>query len=295
MADETGIILKGISGIYSVYTRGTVCECTLRGKLRLGEERPLAGDRVEYDYIGDGRGVIEAVLPRSSVFSRPPVANIGQLIIVASAAPPQTDLFLIDRVAATGGCKGVSVVICINKTDVDTGDKMYRIYSTAGYRVLRVSALTGGGLPELRALLSNNISALTGNSGVGKSSVLNALFPEMTLEVGEISERIGRGKHTTRHVEIHALPEDTLVADTPGFSAFDAGEAERELLKDPSTGFVEFARYDGLCRFTGCTHAKDAGCAVREGAERGEIAPSRYESYLKLYAQAKNYREWEHR
>ena len=217
---KTGRILRSLSGFYDVQTREGMITCRARGTLRRGENIPLTGDMVTI-CVENGKGMVEKILPRRNSFIRPAVANVDALVIFASNVNPVTEPFLIDRVAAIAGDRGVEVILCINKCDLDPAVDLERIYKNAGFTVICTSALTGEGVETLRVLLQGKLTAFTGNSGVGKSSILNALCPALALPTGEVSEKLGRGRHTTRHVELYALEENTYVADTPGFSSFD--------------------------------------------------------------------------
>ncbi len=291
--DMTGRIQKALSGFYYVDTGEAVLRCRARGKFRKEGISPLVGDRVEVRELGGGEGFVETILPRRNAFTRPAVANIDQLVVVASAAIPKTDPFLMDRVSAIAALKNCAVAVVLNKCDLDPADNLYRIYRAAGFPTLRVSAETGAGMEELKDLISGKLSAFTGNSGVGKSSILNALDPDFHLPVGEISTALGRGRHTTRHVELHRLACGGEVVDTPGFSSFDAEELDLELKRRLPETFPEFAPYLDHCRFVGCSHTREKGCAVLEALRRGEIQKSRHDSYLRLYEELKPLREWQ--
>lgn len=289
----TGTIIKSLSGFYYVDTGdGEPVVCRGRGKLRHQKLTPLVGDRVEVILAPDGSGTVDRILPRRNQFSRPMVANIDQLIIIASGAVPVTEPFLIDRMIAIAEAKSCQPVVCFNKCDLVPADGLVRIYRSAGFQSLQVSAETGEGIESLGALLHDKVSAFTGNSGVGKSSILNALSPGFSLQVGEVSEKLGRGRHTTRHVELYRL-RGGLAADTPGFSSFDAERMESIPKEELAGVFREFAPYLDGCRFTGCAHGREKGCAVRAAVEAGKIARSRYDSYLRLYEQARELQPWE--
>ena len=289
----TGRIIKALSGFYYVDTgEGLPIPCRGRGKLRYQKITPLVGDRVEISRLDDGTGVVDAILPRKNQFRRPVVANIDQMVMIASGAVPVTDPFLIDRMAAMAEWKGCEVLICFNKCDLERAEELTSLYRAAGFPVLQVSAESGEGLQELAVAISGKVSAFTGNSGVGKSSILNALQPGFGLQVGEVSEKLGRGRHTTRHVELFPVAGG-LVADTPGFSSFDAEQAEAISKEDLAFAFREFRPYLNLCRFQGCAHVKEKGCAVREAVAEGKIASSRHKSYIRLYEQAKEVPDWE--
>ena len=295
----TGQIVKALSGFYYVDVgAGEPILCRGRGKLRHQKVTPLVGDRVEVTATQDGTGMVDAVLPRKNQFSRPAVANIEQLAIVCSGAVPVTDPFLIDRMAAMAEWKGCAPLIVFNKCDLERADALAAVYRAAGFPTLQVSAETGEGVDALAAAIAGKVSAFTGNSGVGKSSILNAIQPGFALQVGEVSEKLGRGRHTTRHVELFPVAGG-LVADTPGFSSFDVeGDGEGEEMEvipkeELAAAFREFTPYLNLCRFQDCAHVKEKGCAVREAVEAGKIASSRHKSYVRLYEQAREIPEWE--
>ena len=294
MGTDSGMILRALSGFYYVYTGTETVTCRARGKFRHQRVTPLVGDRVRFTDLGDGTGALDEILPRVNQFQRPAVANIDQLVIIASGAIPVTDPFLIDRMTAIAdGKEGCGCVICINKCDLDAGDCLYDTYTAAGFPTLRVSAETGEGMDRLAELIAGKVSAFTGNSGVGKSSILNCLEPGFRLQVGAVSDKLGRGRHTTRHVELYQLSSGAIVADTPGFSSFDTEEIELRRPEELQYTFREFAPYLEQCRFTGCSHVKEKGCAVLATVKAGEIAPSRHASYVRLYQQAKEVPEWE--
>ena len=289
-----GIILKALSGFYYVDGGdGALTACRGRGKFRHQKLTPLVGDRVRFTPLGEGAGILDEILPRKNQFQRPAVANIDQLVVIASGAVPVTDPFLIDRVVSIAEGRDCEPVVCINKCDLDAAEELYQTYRKAGFLTLRVSAETGEGIPELAAAIAGKVSAFTGNSGVGKSSILNALEPEFRLQVGEVSDKLGRGRHTTRHVELFRLSSGAIVADTPGFSSFDTEGMELRRPEELQYTFREFAPYLDQCRFTGCAHVKEKGCAVLAAVKAGEITPSRHASYVRLYEQAKEVPEWE--
>ena len=293
MAEKrTGRIIRSISGFYDVQTSQGLVSCRARGILRKEGNSPLTGDMVEIS-VERGKGMVEKILPRKNSFIRPAVANVDALVVFAANVNPVTEPFLIDRVAAIAGDQEVPVYLCVNKCDLDPGVDLVRVYRNAGFPVIRTSAETGEGVEELRSLLKGKLTAFTGNSGVGKSSILNRLCPELALPTGEVSEKLGRGRHTTRHVELYSLDEDTYVADTPGFSSFDTDQMDVILKENLQYAFPDFAHYIGQCQFRDCSHRKEPGCAVTAALEQKEIEPTRYDSYLRLYEKASQIKLWE--
>ena len=289
---RTGRIVRSISGFYDVQAGDAVITCRARGILRKENCTPLTGDMVDIT-VERGKGMVEKVLPRRNCFVRPAVANIDALVVFAANVNPVTEPFLIDRVAAIAGDQEVPVCLCVNKCDLDPAVDLVRIYRNAGFPVICTSAETGGGVEELRTLIRGKLVAFTGNSGVGKSSILNRLAPELKLSTGEVSEKLGRGRHTTRHVELYHLACGAEVVDSPGFSSFETDALNLELKAHLPETFREFAPYLGECQFLDCSHTKEKGCAVREALEAGKIQPSRYQSYLRLFEELKPLREWQ--
>lgn len=290
--DITGTILKGIGGFYYVDTADGVVECKARGKFRKTIGKPVVGDHVTVAVQPDGTGYLLEITPRRNCLIRPALSNIDLLVVVACAAPPVTDRFLIDKVIAIAENKGIEPLVVINKIDLNPGEELLECYRLAGIAGLGVSAETGEGMEALRARLSGKICAFSGNSGVGKSSLLNCLLPSFGAQTGEISDRIGRGRHTTRHTELVPFAGGYL-ADTPGFSSFDTEQMDLVLREDLQYTFREFAPFIGDCKFTGCAHVKEKGCAVRDAVATGKIAPSRHASYVKLYESVKDLKKWE--
>ena len=289
---QTGRIVRSLSGFYDVQTAAGLVTCRGRGILRKAGMEPLTGDMVEIT-AEKGRGMVERVLPRKNSFVRPAVANIDALVIFAANVNPVTEPFLIDRVAAIAGDQEVPVYICVNKCDLDPAVDLVRIYENAGFSVIRTSAETGEGVEALRQLIRGKLTAFTGNSGVGKSSVLNRLCPQLGLATGEVSEKLGRGRHTTRHVELYRMDADTYVADTPGFSSFDTDQMELILKENLQYAFPDFGPYIGSCQFHDCSHRAEPGCAVTEAVASGAIERTRYDSYLRLYEKASQIKAWE--
>ncbi len=291
----SGRIEKALSGFYYVNTGEEILRCRARGKFRRQGLSPLVGDLVQAQPLGGGEGVIDAVEPRRNAFARPAAANVDQLVVIASGAIPVTDPYLIDRISAIAALKGCRVLVVINKCDLDPADDLYALYRASAIPVLRVSAATGEGLDALRDGIAGRLNVFTGNSGVGKSSLLNRLAPDLDLPVGEVSTALGRGRHTTRHVEMFSLGGGTYVIDTPGFSSFDTEELDLELKARLPETFPEFAPYLGRCRFVGCSHVKEKGCAVLEAVRRGEIPERRHRSYVRLHDELKDLKDWQAR
>lgn len=293
MADtRTGRIIRSLSGFYDVASDGEVITCRARGILRKQGVTPLTGDLVEITEE-KGKGMVETVLPRKNSFIRPAVANVDALLIFAANVNPVTDPFLIDRVSAIAGNQNVPVLLCINKRDLDPAEGLMAIYEKTGIPVYPTSAETGEGIEELRQALKGKLTAFTGNSGVGKSSVLNRLCPQLQLATGEVSKKLGRGKHTTRHVELYPLGEETFVMDTPGFSSFDTDQMDVILKENLQYAFPDFAPHLGQCQFHDCSHRQEPGCCIRKAVDDSLIAKTRYESYLRLYEKSAQLKSWE--
>ncbi|MBR5543586.1 MAG: ribosome small subunit-dependent GTPase A [Oscillospiraceae bacterium] len=282
---KTGRILKGIGGFYYVDTDIGIVTCRARGKLRKLGETPYVGDSVNISVHNDMTGYILEINERKNVMIRPPIANIDMIAIIVSKAPPCTDTYFIDRIAAMATKKGIEVCIVINKCDEDIGQELFDIYNSTGISVFRVSAKNKEGLDEFKAHLAGKLTALTGNSGVGKSTLINAVLPSVTLQTGEINEKIGRGRHTTRQVEILKASEDMWIADTPGFSAFDITAKEEITKENLKTLFPDFFEFENDCQYIGCSHINTSGCAVIDAVNRGDIRASRYESYKKMFSE----------
>ena len=290
-----GRIVKALSGFYYVDTGDRVLECRARGKFRKTGESPLVGDRVTVLPEGKDKGTVQTILPRRSRFLRPAVANVDILVILASRSIPVTEPFLIDRMTALALRQGVEPLICVNKSDLSSPEPLAEIYRAAGFRVVCTSAETGAGIEALREAIRGKTVAFTGNTGVGKSAVLGRLSPALAVATGEVSQKLGRGRHTTRHVELFPLGDGTFVADTPGFASFDL-ELLEPIPKEELEGlFPDFAPHLGCCRFPDCTHRREPDCPVRAAAAEGKIQPTRYQSYLRLYEAALAIKPWEQR
>lgn len=287
-----GRILKGIGGFYYVDTADGIVSCKARGKFRKTVGKPIVGDLVELEKQPDGTGYLLEIFERKNSLIRPAVANLDLVVIVATEAQPKTDPFLIDKVIAITENKNIEPCVILSKTDLNSNDTLYDVCQNAGITVFRVSTVTGEGICAVRQFLHGKATAFAGNSGVGKSSLLNQLVPGFAAETGSISDRIGRGKHTTRHVELVPCEGGGYIADTPGFSSFDTERMDLVLADELQHTFREFAPYLGMCRFTGCAHVKEKDCAVIAAVQEGKIAASRHESYVKLYESVKDLKEW---
>ena len=287
---RTGVVIKGIGGNYDVACGDEILRCRASAKLRR-DGVLAAGEYVTLRVTGSGGYILERQ-PRRNGLIRPAIANIDQLVILCSQAPPVTDPYLIDKVTVVALYQGIRPIILLNKCDLHPSGELYDAYQKAGFPVVRASAVTGEGVEELTAMLAGKISAFTGNSAIGKSSILNRIDSRFGLQVGDMSEKIARGRHTTRHVELLRLGNGGLVADTPGFSTFDAVRMEKLTRENLQHYFPELEPYFARCRFSDCRHIKEPGCLVREAVERGDIARSRYESYCKLYEEVAAQKLW---
>lgn len=290
-----GFLVKAIGGFYYVESSSHVIyECRARGVFRKKEVSPVVGDHVEIELDAQGKGTVCTILPRKNSILRPPLANLDLLCIVSSVCDPQPNFFVIDKFLAMSEHKGIEPMLIITKSDLQSPEEIRRIYRHAGFRVFVVNTMEDGGLTEVKELLRGKVCAFTGNTGVGKSSFLNRLAPQLALKTANISQKLGRGRHTTRHVELFRLEElDCYVADTPGFSTMDLARYDVILKEDLQYCFREFAPYLSNCRFTGCSHTVEKGCAVLKALDEGKIEPSRHESYKALYEEAKQIKEWE--
>ena len=286
----TGIILKGVGGRYTVSVDDAVLNCSLDGKLRLGKDVPVPGDIVD---IGNTRGSyhICKLHQRKNSLIRPAISNIDRLFVVASNSAPKTDPYLIDKMSVIASLKNIEMIILLSKSDLDSSDNLYNIYCKAGFKVVRVSAITGEGIDEVKDFIRGNISAFTGNSGIGKSSILNKIDPRFGIAIGDISKRIERGKHTTRHVELLKV-EDGYVADTPGFSSFEITKMDKLDKKDLQYHFPEINVLIGQCRFTDCVHMNEPDCPIKAKLQDCTFSNSRYESYRKIYEELSNLSEY---
>ena len=290
MVKMQGYIVKGIGGFYYVRTDQGLVECKAKGIFRKKGLSPVAGDWVEVDE----NQTIASIRERRNLFIRPPIANLDVLFLVASTVQPVPSTLVLDRMIALAVAREVQPVLVITKEDLESGENLAGIYAKTQVPVIRLDYQTGEGLEEIRSWIRGRLSAFSGNSGVGKSTLMNHLAPQLDRETGDISQKLGRGRHTTREVEIFEACGGRI-ADTPGFASLDlerAGFIDKETLQHC---FTEFEPYFGRCKFTGCSHRKELGCQVRQAVEKGVIAPSRYESYLAMYEEASKVNEWERR
>ena len=290
-----GKIIKGIAGFYYVHVvESGLYECKAKGVFRKEKIKPLVGDMVEMDVLDEAekKGNIVDILPRKNELIRPAVANIDQALVVFAVTKPKPHFNLLDRFLIMMESKEIPVILCFNKKDIATEpeiQKLKDIYETCGYQMVFTSAIQEENVSQLKELLKGKTTAIAGPSGVGKSSLINILQPDAKMETGSISEKIERGKHTTRHSELIWIEDDTYIMDTPGFSSLYTNDFEKEELK---FYFTEFVPFEGQCRFQGCDHVHEPGCAVKEALEEGKIHPVRYENYLEMYQELKEKRRY---
>lgn len=290
-----GTITKGVGGLYAVEAADTAYLCRARGLFRKQGVSPVAGDWVRISVQEDGSGWIEEILPRRSILVRPPVANADCLAVVVSTAEPSPRLLIADKMLAIAEYNGLEPLVVVTKADLEDTAALERIYRLAGIDVLSVSVRSGRGVKELRARLAGRLTVFTGNSGVGKSSLFNALAPGLSQKTGEISRKLGRGRHTTRTTELFTLEKDTRLADTPGFSSLEMARAQRIPREELAYCFREFRPYLTRCRFTSCSHMVEDGCAVLEAVQTGKISAARHDSYRAIYEEIKDFKAWKER
>lgn len=289
-----GKIIKGIAGFYYVHTAEGLVECKARGIFRKDKIKPLVGDNVEIE-LGDKEalvGNIIRILPRSNALIRPASANIDQALVIFAILKPNPNYNLLDRFLINMQRQFLPAVICFNKKDIATDKELKELseaYGKCGYQVLFASGVKEQGLEEIRKCLKGKTTVVAGPSGVGKSTIINALYPEANMETGEISHKIDRGKHTTRHAQLFALSDDTFIMDTPGFTSLSLGDMEKEDLQEC---YPEFAKYEKYCRFGGCAHISEPGCGVKEALSEGRISKVRYDNYVTLYEELKNRKKY---
>ena len=284
--------MKSIGGFYYVRSEDKEYECKARGSFRKKGSSPVAGDRVEISVPDEGYCAIEQILPRKNKLKRPALANIDALVIVCSTVDPQPNFTVIDKMTAAAVNNGMTPVLAVSKNDIKNGDEVCEIYRKSGIKVFQCSPDDKSETDALRDYLKGKVSAFTGNSGVGKSTLLNMLFPSLELATGQISEKLGRGRHTTRVVELFEL-DGCFVADTPGFSTVDLQRYEMIDKEQLQYCFPEFEKYLGQCQFTSCAHTCEKGCKILEAVQNGEIAESRHKSYVQMYNEVKDIKHWQ--
>jgi len=289
----TGIILKALSSFYYVESDTKIYECKARGNFRKSGISPLVGDRVEFDITEGEKGVVNTVLPRKNALIRPNVANIDKLFIVSSYTTPAPNAFIIDKIAAIAEYNDIEPIIVFNKCDMGDFSDWEKIYKNAGFKTFTVSAENGEGMEALLSETENCVSAFTGNSGVGKSSILNSIFGNKNIETGAVSEKLGRGRHTTRHIEAYRLENGGIVVDTPGFSSLDYTSRDYEFKENLALYFRDFGDSIYDCKFSSCSHTKESGCGVLKAVNEGKIEKSRHNSYVELFEEMKDLKPWE--
>ena len=287
-----GIIIKGIGGFYYVEAAGEIYECKARGAFRKKKITPLAGDNVTITVRQDRENTIDEIHERKNFLLRPPVANIDTLIIVSSVKEPVPSLLVIDKMTAIAVDKGITPCVVFSKSDLGDTTELEEIYKKAGIKVASVCCKTGEGIDKVKAMIGEGITVFTGNTGVGKSSLLNCIDERFSLATGEVSDKLGRGRHTTREVTLYHICNG-LVADTPGFASFDTEQMDVILKDNLQYAFGDFAPYIGDCQFHDCTHRAEPGCAVRQAVETGKLEKTRYDSYLRLYEKSSQIKDWE--
>ncbi len=272
---------------------GEMLDCRAKGKFRKDQQKPLVGDLVRVEQNDQGLSMVSAILPRKNQLVRPPLANLDQLVLVTSLADPAPNRLVLDQLIAVAEHQSIAPVVVFTKADLADAQPIFSVYQKAGFPTFAVREDRSDTAQPIRELLKGKITAFTGNTGVGKSTLLNRLYPQLHLDTGEISKKLGRGRHTTRQVMLYALPEGGYAADTPGFSAMDFLRYVPIRKEELADCFREFAPYVDHCRFTGCSHTVEKGCAVLAALEAGGIAPSRHESYCELYRQAQQIKDWQ--
>jgi ribosome biogenesis GTPase / thiamine phosphate phosphatase len=286
-----GIILKGIGGFYYVETAESIYECRARGIFRKEKITPLPGDRVTIKTGTDCENTIDVIHPRKNWFMRPPIANIDQLIIVVSVCEPKPSTLIVDKLVAIAQLKDIEAIIAITKADIEDASWLVDLYEKAGLKAISVSGITGEGVEQIKSALKGHLSAFAGNSGVGKTTLLNYIDNSLMLKTAEISDKLGRGKHTTRYIELYKTTGG-YIADTPGFASLDFENSEIILKDDLPYCFKEFLPHLGKCKFSSCAHIDDKGCSIVEAVKKGEISKSRHNSYVAMYNEVKNKRQW---
>ncbi len=289
---KKGILIKAISGFYYVSHNDNVYECKARGNFRKAGVSPVVGDMVVFSLTDETHGIVESIEKRKNLFNRPLVANIDKLFIVSAYTTPAPDTLMIDRLTALAVYNNIEPIIVFNKADMGSFDEFYNIYTAAGFKTYVVSARDSIGIDDLKAEMSGSVCAFSGNSGVGKSSILNALFPELQLKTGEVSDKLGRGRHTTRHTELFFVGDGAYVVDTPGFSTVDTNEDLYNFKLSLAASFPDFGEYVNDCKFTSCSHTTEKGCAIIGAVKEGKIQKSRHDSYIALWSELKDVTAW---
>lgn len=290
-----GKIIKGIAGFYYIYAEdGNVYECKAKGIFRKDNFKPLVGDNVEITVLNEEEkeGSVTSILPRRNSLIRPAVANVDQAFLIFAMENPKPNFLLLDRFLIMMKQQEIPAVICFNKKDVgekEEMEKLYEIYTGCGYRVVLSSTYEGEGMDEIHEILKGKTTVVAGPSGVGKSSITNCMQGEVQMETGEISKKLKRGKHTTRHSQVIPVEKNTFLVDTPGFSSLYLSDMKEEELRDY---FPEFVMYEPQCRFQGCMHIHEPGCAVKKALSEGKISQQRYDNYLALYEELKEKRRY---
>lgn len=294
MKTLNGLIVKALGGFYYVETADGIYECKARGSFRKQRISPYVGDNVTISVPDEGYCAIEEISERRNSLIRPPLANLDMLFIVAATTAPEPNMLVIDKMTAAAVSKGIEPVIVISKTDLARADALFGIYSSTGFKLIKCSSDSTEGDEQIRSLLSGKICAFTGNSGVGKSTIINRLLPELALETGDISLKLGRGRHTTRHTELYKI-HGGYIADTPGFSTVDIERYDLIKKDELPKCFPEFDSYLGSCMFTSCAHVKEKGCGILEAVNEGKISRSRHDSYVAMYDEVKDFKEWQNK
>lgn len=293
MNDNKGIVIKSIGGLYNVETPLGIYECAARGIFRKMNISPYVGDSVLLEEITDSKAVISEICERKNSLIRPPLANLDQLIFVISTCEPAPNFTLLDKFIAISVYKGIDNIIAVTKTDIEKNPELMNIYKKINMDIIEIDYTNPQSYMKLYDKLENKISAFTGNTGVGKSTLLNHINTNLGIRTNEISKKLGRGKHTTRHVELYKLDNGGYIADTPGFSTFETNKYDIIFKENLASCFVEFAEYEDKCRFKDCSHTKEKGCAVIEAVQTGLISSSRHNSYVTMYNDAMQIKEWE--
>jgi ribosome biogenesis GTPase len=287
--DKTGLIIKSIGGLYTVESPDGIYECVARGIFRKEGRSPCVGDTVTFS----DENVIKDIMPRRNHIIRPPLANMDQLIFVVSVCEPAPNLLLLDKFIAIAEYKNIKPVVVITKVDLDRSDNIFSVYTKVGIDVVIIDYTDDSTVQKLKSMLAGKISAFTGNSGVGKSTLLNAIDSTLGIRTGEISKKLGRGRHTTRESRLYKLEGGGYIADTPGFSTFETNKYDIIKKEELSACFTEFSDFSGNCRFSDCSHTCEKGCAVIQAVKDGIIPESRHESYCQMYEEAKAIKDWE--